>query len=61
VSLVFTPEDRGRLRAVLIAAARADERLSGAALTGSAALDAEDRSSDIDLALGITREAEIPA
>jgi len=51
---VFTPEDRGRLRAVLIAAARADERLSGTALTGSAALDAEDRWSDIDLALGIT-------
>jgi hypothetical protein len=61
VALVFTPEERGRLRDALIAAARADERISGAALTGSASLGAEDRWSDIDLALGIAPEIEITA
>jgi hypothetical protein len=61
VALVFTPEERGRLRDALIAAARVDERISGAALTGSASLGAEDRWSDIDLALGIAPEVEITA
>jgi hypothetical protein len=61
VALVFTPEERGRLRDGLVAAARADERISGAALTGSASLGAEDRWSDIDLALGIAPEVEITA
>lgn len=41
------------MRQELVDAARADARISGAALTGSAALDAEDRWSDIDLALGV--------
>jgi hypothetical protein len=50
---VFTPEERKRLREALIAAARADERLSGVALTGSAARGALDRWSDIDLAFGV--------
>jgi predicted nucleotidyltransferase len=50
---MFTPEDRTRLRDALIAAAGADPRITGAALTGSAAVGAEDRWSDIDLALGI--------
>jgi hypothetical protein len=35
---MFTPEDRDRPRDTLIAAARADERITSAALTGSAAL-----------------------
>jgi hypothetical protein len=61
VALVFTPEERGRLRDALIAAARVDEHISGAALTGSASLGAEDRWSDIDLALGIAPEVEITA
>jgi hypothetical protein len=61
VVLVFTPENRDRLRDALITAARADKRLSGTALTGSASLGAEDRWSDIDLALGIALEAEITA
>jgi predicted nucleotidyltransferase len=50
---VFTPEERERLREELIAAANADERISGVAVTGSAARDALDRWSDIDLAFGI--------
>jgi hypothetical protein len=47
VALVFTPEERGRLRDALIAADRVDERISGAALTGSASLGAEDRWSGV--------------
>jgi predicted nucleotidyltransferase len=42
------------LRDKLIEAARADDRVTGAALTGSAALDTEDAWSDIDLAFKTT-------
>ncbi len=56
---MFTPEDRDRLRDALVAAARADERISGAALTGSASVGAEDRWSDIDLAVGVAADADI--
>jgi predicted nucleotidyltransferase len=55
---MFTPEDRSRLRNTLIAAARTDARITGAALTGSAALGAEDRWSDIDLALAVVPSAD---
>jgi hypothetical protein len=55
---MFTPEDRTRLRDALIAAARADPRITGAALTGSAAAGAEDRWSDIDLALCVAGGAD---
>ena len=55
---MFTPEDRDQLRDALVAAARADRRISGAALTGSAAGGASDRWSDIDLALGVARAAD---
>ena len=41
----------------LVATARADKRISGAAVTGSAALGAEDRWSDLDLAFGISDPA----
>jgi len=51
--VMFTPQERTRLRDALVARARADERITGAALTGSASRDAEDRWSDIDLALGV--------
>jgi predicted nucleotidyltransferase len=54
---VYTVEERERLREALVAAARADRRISGAAVTGSAALGAGDRWSDIDLALGISDAA----
>lgn len=56
VGAMFTPEGRERLRAALVSAADADERITGAALTGSAALGAEDRWSDIDLAFGVAAE-----
>jgi hypothetical protein len=56
---VFTPEERERLREELIAAAKADERISGVAITGSAARDALDRWSDIDLAFGIADPARL--
>ena len=55
---MFTPEERTRLRDALVARARADERITGAALTGSASRDAEDRWSDIDLALGVAADAD---
>ncbi|HYY54061.1 MAG TPA: nucleotidyltransferase domain-containing protein [Candidatus Dormibacteraeota bacterium] len=50
---MYTPEERERLRSDLIAAARADARLTGAAITGSAAAGLEDEWSDIDLAFGV--------
>jgi hypothetical protein len=55
---VFTAEDRVALRDALIDVARRDARISGVALTGSAALGAEDRWSDIDLALAVTASAD---
>jgi hypothetical protein len=55
---VFTTGERDRLRDTLIRAARADGRITGAALTGSASLGAEDRWSDIDLALGLAAGAD---
>jgi hypothetical protein len=57
--VMFTPEERTRLRDALVARARADERITGAALTGSASRDAEDRWSDIDLALGVAAGADV--
>ncbi|UOZ10307.1 nucleotidyltransferase domain-containing protein [Amycolatopsis sp. WQ 127309] len=47
---MYTSGERDLLRDKLIEAARADDRVTGAALTGSGALDAEDAWSDIDLA-----------
>jgi len=57
--VMFTPQERTRLRDALVARARADERITGAALTGSASRDAEDRWSDIDLALGVAAGADL--
>lgn len=50
---MFTPERREQMRAMLLARARQDERIVGAAVTGSAAGDGEDRWSDIDLFFGV--------
>ena len=55
---MFTPEDRTRLRDALVAAARADPRITGCALTGSGSVGAEDRWSDIDLALSVAGGAD---
>jgi hypothetical protein len=58
---MFTPEDRTRLREALLDAASTDERISGAAITGSASEDREDRWSDIDLAFGIRSGYDLQA
>lgn len=57
---VFTPEGRATLRSALLAQAASDPRISGAAITGSAANASEDRWSDIDLAFGIRDGAALP-
>jgi hypothetical protein len=55
---VFAPEDRERVRARLFELAREDARVTGAALTGSAAAGSEDCWSDVDVFLGIAGELE---
>jgi hypothetical protein len=56
---VFTAQRREQIRGELVAAARADARIGGAAHLGSAALGLEDRWSDIDLALGLVAGADL--
>jgi predicted nucleotidyltransferase len=58
---VYTPEERERVRADLVAAARGDPRVSGVALTGSAAAGSEDAWSDVDLAFGVDDGAGVLA
>jgi hypothetical protein len=58
---MFTPEERSRLRQDLLDYASRDGRISGAAITGSAAADSEDQWSDIDLAFGVREADGIPA
>jgi hypothetical protein len=55
---MYTVAERETLRDALVKAARADERVSGAALTGSAAVGSEDEWSDVDLALGLAPDAD---
>ncbi|ACQ81977.1 hypothetical protein Bcav_3735 [Beutenbergia cavernae DSM 12333] len=55
---MFTVAERVRVRESLVEAARADPLVTAAALTGSAARDAEDAWSDIDLALRIDGAAD---
>jgi len=57
---MFTSEERDRLRSDLLGCAANDRRISGAAITGSAASAREDRWSDIDLAFGVSDAAELP-
>jgi hypothetical protein len=57
---MFTPEERDRLRSGLLEYAASDRRISGAAITGSAAGGSEDRWSDIDLAFGVGDAGELP-
>ena len=57
---MFTPHDRDRLRAALIDDARRDVRITGAAITGSAAAGLEDGWSDIDLYFGVADPADLP-
>ena len=58
---MFTTEYRAALRSELLDYAAKDPRLSGVAMTGSAAAGKEDRWSDIDLAFGVADEAQVPA
>jgi len=57
---VFTPEQRARLRSALLEKATGDQRISGVAITGSAAAEQEDEWSDIDLAFGVADHGGIP-
>ncbi|HEY4418283.1 MAG TPA: nucleotidyltransferase domain-containing protein [Pseudonocardia sp.] len=56
---MFEVERRERVRAQLLERARIDERILGAAITGSAASGREDRWSDIDLFLGVADGIEV--
>jgi hypothetical protein len=58
---MFTPAERERLRSELIELARVDDRITGGAITGSAAFGPEDRWSDIDLAFGVRDASEVAA
>ena len=57
--MVFTSQKREQIREELVAAAKADSRISGAAHLGSAALGRLDRWSDIDLALCLAPDADL--
>jgi hypothetical protein len=57
---MFTAEERDRLRCDLLEYAASDRRISGAAITGSAAGASEDRWSDIDLAFGVADAIQLP-
>jgi hypothetical protein len=55
---MFTEQEREHIRRELLAAARADARITGAAHLGSAALGRLDQWSDIDLALCLAANAD---
>src|SRR6185369_3361715 len=59
LKLMFTVEERACLRSDLLEYAASDQRISGAAITGSAAAEREDRWSDIDLAFGVRGTVEL--
>ncbi len=56
---MYTPEQRDEVRQSLLERARGDDRVTGAALTGSAALGNEDRWSDVDVFLGVAESADL--
>jgi hypothetical protein len=58
---VFTSDQRDGLRRQLLGLARKDPRITGAAVTGSAADGREDRWSDIDLYFGVTEDIALDA
>ena len=56
---MYTSAQRDKLREALLASARNDARIVGAAITGSAALGREDQWSDIDLAFGVKTDLDL--
>ena len=56
---MFTPEERARVRSRVLELARDDERIVGAALTGSAAGGNEDAWSDVDVFLGVDETYDV--
>ena len=58
---MFSSADRSHLRSTLLHHAVLDPRITGTALTGSAAADREDPWSDIDLAFAIADPLALPA
>jgi hypothetical protein len=59
--MMFTPSGRADIRDALVARAEEDPSIVGAALVGSAARDAEDAWSDIDLVLQLDDGVDEPA
>ena len=57
-AIMFTPEDRIRLSSSLLDLAGRDDRITGAAVTGSAAASHEDQWSDVDLAFAVGAAAD---
>jgi hypothetical protein len=55
---IFSSQQREQIRGELIAAAKTDARVAGAANLGSAAIGLVDRWSDIDLALCLVSDAD---
>jgi hypothetical protein len=58
---MFTAEERAFLCTSLLEFAANDKRITGAAITGSAAESREDQWSDVDLAFGVTIDANLAA
>lgn len=58
---MFSPEERACLRSSLLELAHNDQRITGAAITGSGAASREDQWSDVDLAFGVNTTANLPS
>jgi hypothetical protein len=56
---MFTPENRDRVRSELLEYAAKDNRISAAAITGSATTSHEDQWSDVDLAFGVVDDGQL--
>lgn len=56
---MFTVDERDRLREQIVAAAREDQRIVGAALTGSSAAGNQDPWSDVDLFFGVANAEQL--
>jgi len=58
---MFTIEQRDHVRNRILDLAKSDPRVTGGALTGSSAVDAEDAWSDVDVAFGVTEGISVEA